>query len=60
MMIWAGYDMPATIFGVVSNVLISLLGSMRSGLKPTWKSSPSVSPEYSSRIGMTISCVVPG
>ena len=51
---------PDTIFGVLTSVHVVLPGSILSGLYPRKKSSPAVRPEPSSRIGHTISSVVPG
>ncbi len=53
-------SMPETIFGVVTSVHVALPGSMRSGLKPRWKSRPAARPEPSSSSGSTFSWVVPG
>ena len=52
--------MPPTTFGVVFVVQSSRPGSTRSGDIARWKSSPAFSPEPCSRIGCTISRVVPG
>jgi hypothetical protein len=53
-------SIPETIFGVVTSVHVVLPGSMRSGLKPRWKSRPATSPDPSSSSGRTFSWVVPG
>ena len=52
--------MPDTIFGVVTSVQVALPGSIRSGLKPRWKSRPASRPDPSSSSGCTVSWVVPG
>ena len=51
---------PPTTFGVVFVVQSVRPGSTRSGDIARWKSSPASSPLPSSRIGFTISRVVPG
>ena len=51
---------PPTTFGVVFVVQSSRPGSTRSGDIARWKSSPAFRPEPCSRIGCTISRVVPG
>ena len=53
-------SIPETIFGVFCSPQVWLLGSIRSGENPTWKSAPARRPDPASRIGTNTSSVVPG